>query len=408
MSSFSKAGADSDQFLADAMASQQVNSTGVSKNVIPKVKSKEALITKGSKSVMHAVVGAVVMATLSSGLLLGMVSETQADVMDQARRIHQRLTGVSPSPTVLDSMITKINANDAVGAAFEAMSNPNFCNVMLKNWITPWTNEEFDPTFPLNDYVATVIGIIRAQLENDGVDLCDPTQLIQTTQSGLPGSVVPASATAGVLTTRQAAAAFFSGGTNRLMWRKTAIHYLCRDMEDLKDFSRPSDRVRQDVSRSPGGDSTAFRQHCVGCHSGMDAVTGAFAYFSFDEEAGRLVYTPNQVQEKYLINEDSFPLGYITTDDGWMNYWREGRFSVLGWDTSLPGAGSGPKSLGQEVAASRGFATCQIQKVFEKVCYRPPETAADMAEVEQLANSFQQNYSMKSMMAETAAYCRGD
>ncbi|MEJ2756599.1 MAG: hypothetical protein P8104_12425, partial [Gammaproteobacteria bacterium] len=223
-----------------------------------------------------------------------------------------------------------------------------------------------------------------------------------------PGSVVPASATAGVLTTRQAAAAFFSGGTNRLMWRKTAIHYLCRDMEDLKDFSRPSDRVRQDVSRSPGGDSTAFRQHCVGCHSGMDAVTGAFAYFSFDEEAGRLVYTPNQVQEKYLINEDSFPLGYITTDDGWMNYWREGRFSVLGWDTSLPGAGSGPKSLGQEVAASRGFATCQIQKVFEKVCYRPPETAADMAEVEQLANSFQQNYSMKSMMAETAAYCRGD
>ena len=39
------------------------------------------------------------------------------------------------------------------------------------------------------------------------------------------------------------------------MWRFTAMNYLCRDMEALKDTSRPTDRIRQDVNRSPGGDS---------------------------------------------------------------------------------------------------------------------------------------------------------
>ncbi len=40
-----------------------------------------------------------------------------------------------------------------------------------------------------------------------------------------------------------AAEAFFSAGTNRRMWRFTAINYLCRDMEQLHDVTRPGDWV---------------------------------------------------------------------------------------------------------------------------------------------------------------------
>eukprot|EP00752_Nemacystus_decipiens_P018823 g16879.t1 len=46
-------------------------------------------------------------------------------------------------------------------AAEIAMDHPAFYNVTLKNWATPWTNREFDVFQPLNDYTATVIGLVR-------------------------------------------------------------------------------------------------------------------------------------------------------------------------------------------------------------------------------------------------------
>ena len=163
------------------------------------------------------------------------------------------------------------------------------------------------------------------------MNLGDPTRLVPVPQSTLPGAVLAAGETAGVITTRAAGEAFFSAGTNRRMWRFTTMNFLCRDMEQLKDVSRPTDRIRQDVSRSPGGDSSVFHNHCTGCHSGMDPMAGAFAYYEWDATAERVVFSRGQVQPKYLINANTFPFGYITTDDRWDNYWRTGPISVLGW-----------------------------------------------------------------------------
>ncbi len=53
----------------------------------------------------------------------------------------------------------------------------------------------------------------------------------------------------------------------------------------IHDTSRPPDRIRQDVSRSPGGDSRVFNNNCIGCHSVMDSMAQAFAYYDFDETA---------------------------------------------------------------------------------------------------------------------------
>lgn len=358
---------------------------------------------------------------------------------EQARRMHDRIVGVPPSADVLQDMV---DAATPVDAAFIAMENPEFYITALKNFVTPWTNVEQTVHADLNDYTATVIGIIRddidfrkvltgnivyvgadgivgrnysqtdnehyRRLENDRVDLSNPNLLVKEKQSKLPDSQLPASQTAGVLTTRAAGEAFFSAGTNRRMWRFTGMNYLCRDMEQLKDFDLGVDRIRQDVSRSPGGDSQLFHTFCVGCHTGMDAVSGAFAYFDWDEDQNRVVHTNGTVQEKYLINNGTFPGGHITTDNSWENYWRSGNYAHLGWRGG-PSGGAGPKSLGSAVAESRAFSECQVEKVFEHLCFRPPRDQDDRDAVLDIADSFEANdYRMKQVFAEVAAYCKGD
>jgi len=357
---------------------------------------------------------------------------------EQAKRIHDRLAGVPPSDAVLAQMATLISNNDPQAAAQLAMNNRNFYNVTLKNFVAPWTNRAQSVFVPLNDYTATVIGMIRDNvpfntvlsadllyvsnvsgaptysatnnnhyqyLDDNGVDL--KSTLVATTQSSLTG--VPSSATAGVITTEAASAAFFIAGTNRAMFRFTLINFLCRDMEQVQDTSRPPDRIRQDVSRSPGGDSRIFLNSCIGCHSGMDPMAQAFAYYNFDSTANQLLYTQGQVQPKYAINTDNFKTGYVTTDDHWDNRWRSGPNSLLGWSSQLAGSGSGAKSLGQELAASDAFADCQVKKVFKAVCLRDPGNAADRSQATQIAADFKSGgYSMKQVFAETAAYCMGD
>ena len=223
-----------------------------------------------------------------------------------------------------------------------------------------------------------------------------------------------------MLTTRAAANAFFYAGTNRAMLRFTLMNHLCRDLEQVQDTTRPSDRIRQDVSRSPGGDSRIFRNNCISCHSGMDPLAQGFAYYDWEGpqegDGGRMVYntsadpdTGTRVQGKYLINSNNFPWGYITPDDNWDNYWRKGPNANLGWDPNLNGSGSGAASLGRELAHSDVFATCQAEKVFQAVCLRKPADSADTSQLENMTSQFKNdNYRMKTLFADAATYCMGD
>jgi hypothetical protein len=178
-------------------------------------------------------------------------------------------------------------------------------------------------------------------------------------------------------------------------------------MEQMQDVSRPPDRIRQDVSRSPGGDSRIFLNNCVSCHNGMDPMAQAFAYYDFDETVNRLVYTANMVNPKYFINADNFRPGFVTPDDHWENRWRGGPNQRLGWNAGLPGSGTGAKSLGQELASSTAFAACQVEKVFKAVCFRAPKNT-DQGTVDTIRNNFVNGgYKLKQVFAETANYCRG-
>jgi hypothetical protein len=357
---------------------------------------------------------------------------------EQAWRMHERLTGVPPDATVLEDMRADIAGGNAAAAAQTAMDNSAFYNVTLKNFVAPWTNEEQSVFVPLNDYSATVIGMVRDDvpfntllsanlvyigsgsgipayspanndhyqaLDDQNVDL--KQRLTATTQTAVSG--LPDSATAGILTTRAAAAAFFEAGTNRAMFRFTMLNHLCRDMEQVLDTSGIPDRIRQDVSRSPGGDSRIFLNNCIGCHIGMDPMTQAFAYYNFDATQGRMVYTPGQVQAKYFNNDTTFRYGYRTPNDDWANYWRRGPNRILGWDPGRSGSGSGAKSMGEELANSTAFARCQVEKVFRNVCLRPPTDGADRAQVDAMVSSFRSGgYRLKQVFADSATYCMGN
>jgi hypothetical protein len=367
-----------------------------------------------------------------------------------AERIYERLAGVKPTQSQLSAIQA---AMDSAGGAAGSTNNqallaaaayatapstaPTFYNVVLKNMVTPWTNRNQTVFAPLNDYTATVIGMVRdnvpfnqvlsgdilytvsgsglpavsianndhyATAETNGVDLS--TALQATSQSAAYG--LPAAATAGVITTAGGASAFFINGTNRAMFRFTMMNHMCNDMQTLMDTTRPSDRIRQDVSRSPGGDSRIFLNNCVACHSGMDPMAQAFAYYNFDTTSNQLVYTAGQVQPKYHINSQNFPQGFVTPDDSWTNHWRAGPNSVFGWSQALPGSGNGAKSWGQEIAGSQQFAACKVQQVFQTVCFRSPQTTADLAAASAITAAFQSGYNLKTVFQQVAAACAGN
>jgi hypothetical protein len=361
---------------------------------------------------------------------------------DQAKRIYDRIAGVPATDAELTQMTVSA---DGVTAALLATNDPAFFNNTIRNLAMPWTNRDQTVFAPLNDYVATVVGMVRDNvpfntllsadilyvakasanvpayspannamyqaMDDNSIDL--QANLTQTTQSALTG--VPATATAGVLTTRAAAAAFFINGTNRAMFRFTMMNHLCSDLQTIMDTTRPPDRIRQDVTRSPGGDSSLFLNNCIGCHSGMDPMAQAFAYYNFSNTdtttastTGQIVYTAGQPQAKYFINNTNFPQGYVTPDDHWDNRWRTGPNQLLGWDATQTGSGAGAKALGQELESSAAFSSCQVTRVFKYVCFRAPSNAADRAQVASMISSFQANsYSLRHVFAEAAVYCEG-
>jgi hypothetical protein len=397
----------------------------------------------------HRATACAVALAVSSLLSGGASAQVTAD---QATRMYSRIAGIPPNSTELSQMTA---AGSLSAAALIATQDPKFYNDTIRNMAAPWTNRDQSVFVPLNDYTATVIGMVRddvafntilsadilyigdgqsgepayspnnndmyTTLDSNNVDLSVHLKAAPS-QSSLTG--IPSAATAGVITTRGAASAFFVNGTNRAMFRFTMINHLCNDLPTVMDTTRPPDRIRQDVTRSPGGVSTLFLTNCIGCHSGMDPMAQAFAYYNFQYPAseigatawpiGQLVYTANQTQPKYHINNTNFPQGFNTPDDSWNNRWRTGPNANLGWAAGT-GSGQGAKSLGVELESSGAFNMCQVTRVFKTVCYRAPASSSvenangDAAEIAKMITVFQQNnYKLRYVFAEAAAYCAGN
>jgi hypothetical protein len=360
---------------------------------------------------------------------------------EKAYILHNRLTGVPGTNAVLDLMEASIVQGNYEAAAEEAIKNKNFYNVTLKNWVKSWSNRDQNPRVEFNDFVATVVGMIRdsgtkdavtnlptmpfdqvlygdilykvngqatayaansndhyRNAENAGANLM--TDLVRGTQSG--SNNLPADAIAGVMTTRTAGENYYQAGTNRRMNRYMFINFLCKDYEELHDISIPDNHVERDVERNPGGDSRTYLNKCVGCHAGQDALRGAHAYYDFNN--GAVTYSAGAVVGK-ITRVNSFSDGKRTINDSWTNTWAQGKNASLGWRTVT--SGNGAKSLGRMLARSRAFSVCMANKVFKQVCIKDAKSVADKSVIESLATSFEagQEYNMKKLFVKTSAGC---
>jgi hypothetical protein len=354
----------------------------------------------------------------------------------QAVLLYTRITGAPPSAADLNTMEADIIAGKMAEAAAVATSKPQFYNVTLRNIFAAESNRDQSVFVPLNDYTVTAIGMVHDDVPYNTALSADilytlkgnlpgvkPTDnahyqaadasaldisanLVPTTQTAAYG--YPAAAVAGLMTTRAGAIQHFDAGTNRRGYSINIVNQTCHAMEQITDTSLPSDRVRQDVAASPGGDSRVRLQSCLGCHSHMDPMAGAFAYYNFDETKMQLVYTAGTVQPKYFINASNNPAGYVTVDDSWESRMRLGGAdkNIFVFDSTLPGKGNGAASFGQEIAHSDAFATCQVQKAFKAVCLRAPASTKDGTEIAALTSSFKSNgYKFKQVFADAAVYC---
>jgi len=395
-------------------------------------------------------------------LLLLSTSVMATEARLKAWDIHNRLTGVPPTPgsntiSMMESQINQIPGDRGLEEAAKiAIESRYFYDVQLKNWFKPFSNAGRAKAVDLNDMVATLIGAVRDSdipgkpftralyddlvyvgpsmgnqndnfrrtsndhyeaIESRNLSLKDilverrQSEVIQTENNVTDNNrrdqvnilAGGRNGSAGVFSTRAAGEAYYTAGTNRRMTRYAFMNFMCKDFEDLHDTAVPDYRVRRDVPRNPGLDSRTYKNTCVGCHAGQDALGGAFAHYDFRN--GRVRYESG-VNSK-MNHEPEFAAGYVTTDDSWINLWANGQNSNLGFRG--PQSGNGAREFGMMLGKSRAFSVCMSKKVFKLVCVKSPEED-DEAFIDQMADELENNdqYNMKDLFVKTVAKCVGD
>ncbi len=113
------------------------------------------------------------------------------DPMDMAVSIHNRITGVPGRPEVLAAMRDQIAAGNVPRAVEMAMERPQFYDVSLQQFFVRWTNVDRRKNEPLNDAVATAIGMVRDNIRfdeflyGDHYYLASGTEQLRCTKVGL-------------------------------------------------------------------------------------------------------------------------------------------------------------------------------------------------------------------------------
>ncbi len=349
-----------------------------------------------------------------------------------ALEMYERLTGAQTrvNDPVIQKMKTFLDQGDKTSAAIEATKVNSFYNITLLEW----SKRFFDPENAgsiegeLTDASATLIGMIRddepfnkifsadllykvegmpaiavnnnthyTRAETSNTDLA--TKLVPDTISSTYG--IDPAATAGIFTTRGFAQNFLEAGTNRAAIKFINNHLFCSEMEKTGDSTSPSQRIGRDVFANPNpSQPNLHKTYCMFCHGRMDAMRGAFANYSFDDN--QLKYTANSVHEKYNINPNNNPNGFETKNNSWINYYAQGATATFGFSGNL--SGNGLKSLGKSLTNSKIFSECMSQKVFEKICLHKPASASEREIVSKLGVLFSNsNYNMKKLFQNMAA-----
>jgi hypothetical protein len=349
-------------------------------------------------------------------------------------------------------------------AAVATDKNPDFYNIVVRDFALKMSNRDETINVPLNDFAATIIGVTKdnisaqkllyddityvanpalAAVPNDIVDdvLLSNNHydtlgkgkfdlakvLVRTTQKVYDGAkAVPNPTPAGLLTSRQWLAAHAIAGTNRRPVEYSLREFLCTPIESAADSSGPDNVIGRDIDRFPGGSYAKFTSTCKACHTVMDGFRGAFARLTFsnnyvkhsfvtpaakdgDDEATSAVMfqDPPYITKKLNHNESVFPGGRVITDDSWVNNANRGANAVnFGWTRD---SGKGIKEFGQLISESKRFPTCLAERVFSNICKRQV-IASDKLMIQKVADEFvSRQYNLKFLFQRivTTQECLG-
>lgn len=366
----------------------------------------------------------------------------------QAHKMFQRLTRtkVQIDDPRVKQMETLISQNQTAEAAKVATSDPLFLDVGIRDWARVISSRDRDIRTPMNDFVATVIGVVRDSDTTSAKELLTGNFTYRVNPEVIAGGVnirqdelndliasnnhysdlqarrlspsavlvrqspqrvvmrnanntpVDHPDPAGLLTSRQFQMMYTTAGTNRLAIEYSFKTFMCVSMEEWMDSSRGDDRVGRDVSRMPAGDLNTYQTTCKGCHAQMDAYRGAFAYVDFLNNRPTVNVTPvGKMNPNNPENTD-----FTHTDNSFRNYaFGAKNADQFGWRTGGEGVGMG--DYGRALADSRGFSRCMVRHAFQNVCNRKPR-AEEETMVRTIADQFEMSgYHMKRLFENVAA-----
>ncbi len=386
--------------------------------------------------------------------------------MIRAQTIYTRLTGAKTpiDNPIIAQMADHIDAGNELQAAALATKEPSFYNITVRDMAAKMSTREEVTSAPLSDFVATMIGFTRDGLDARGLltenvnYIANPALaavpsstlrdivmsnnhylalengydlsrvLMRTTQKvrNSTGQAVEPIEWAGLITSRAFMEAHAVAGTNRRLVEFAFRQFMCTPIEKWADAADSDAYIGRDVDRFPAGSHTKFTNNCRACHSRMDPMRGAFAYFTFSNgfvKHSRLVdrIAANQreddnanlmrmstglrandparttlpslgsvdfVATKMNHNESSFPTGRVIIDNSFINTATDRwSMSYFEWDPALM-KGNGVRDFGRMISRSGQFPRCMAQRVFETICKRQPQSF-DQAMLRQVAKEFQ-------------------
>ncbi|MDZ4662764.1 MAG: hypothetical protein SGJ18_14210 [Pseudomonadota bacterium] len=417
---------------------------------------------------------------------------SQADAQETAMLIFSRLAGYRPlfnDPKIVD-MVAKLMAGQSIAAAKVATDDPAFCNKTLRLVATKMSYRDENPTNPSNDFVATFVGAIckedidaRKLLTDNFYFQFDQAQLLTVpaapainrtnltiaadadrltkilksnlhyeTMDVIPGgfdyrnlvrgpsgilirgpndtvSLLPAEDASALISSRGFMSAHAIAGTNRRLYEFINREFNCIAMEDFADTSRSDEFVARDVNKY----DDKYNSQCKGCHTQMDAMKSAFAYFDFFDGGVGQQYTKhsgvylgvNQVRlapataenanqfkssnnvpldpinVSWKLNRNADFYGKSVIDNRWTNnIMGTTNRAYFGWNGAM--TGKGVQALGVMISSSERFPKCIAERAFTEVCKRKPG-AADRPMIDWVAQQMKQNnYSVKTAYQSVA------
>ncbi len=372
--------------------------------------------------------------------------------------LYKRLAGVSTSidNPIVREMGQRIDAQDMIGAADLASQEADFYNITVRDLAGRMSTRDETVNAPLSDFVATVIGVTRddinakqlltgnftyqgdprkaAVVRNTLDDIVTTNNHYDALSSGNfdlkrvlvkvdgqkiyngAGGVVDNPDPAGVLTSRAFLQAHASAGTNRRIVQYSFKVFLCNDIEGWADSKQSDNWVGRDVDRFPGGDTAQYSSKCAACHSVMDSLRNAFSRYDFSNDVIKyasimpdgngnsretMEENPSGISAKMNRNADTFPGGFPSSGDSFINYIRSGaNKSYFDWGSKV--SGSGASEFGLMLSESGAFPRCLARRVFRSVCKRDPVSfEEDM--LKNAARSFTEaNYSLRELFKRIA------